>query len=49
MSTCFFFNPEQLLNCHGYGKGKGKLVAPWAKERWPERRYSGWQTGYAAF
>jgi REP element-mobilizing transposase RayT len=21
----------------------------WVKERWPERRYFGWQTGYAAF
>jgi REP element-mobilizing transposase RayT len=21
----------------------------WIKERWPERRYFGWQTGYAAF
>lgn len=21
----------------------------WVKERWPDRRYFGWQTGYAAF
>jgi REP element-mobilizing transposase RayT len=21
----------------------------WVKERWPERRYFSWQTGYAAF